>query len=226
MPVYALGDSITKGVYLNEEGRYVVNHEAMMESLFKKLGLDFINGSAFGATVEKGYELFLRKEKFYVEDSFIFVLFGGNDCNHHWDEVALSPDKPHRPLLTLETFAEKYQFLLGKLIERGLKPVPITLPPLDDQAFFNYLAQHLSGTDLLKFLGETINIYKWQESYDQKVREIARLLSLPLLDLREALLSEENYREYICPDGMHLNPRGQSRMSEKLLEPIQRILRR
>lgn len=225
MPVYVLGDSITKGVYLNSQGRYAINKEAMMERVFNTLGLEFINHSVFGATVDKGCELFQRRKKRYTPDSFIFVLFGGNDCNFHWDEIADNPEAQHEPMLSLDFFAEKYQELLQGMIEHGLKPVPISLPPLDHLAFFSFLSQNFNGPAILSRLGESKNIYLWQESYDKKVREIAQKFSLPLLDLRQILLEEENFEDYICPDGMHINPQGQNLLSKKLLQPIKEILK-
>lgn len=225
MAIYALGDSIAKGVYLNKEGRYIVNKEAMLEKLFKKLELEFRNYSVFGATADKGYELFQRKKRLYLEDSFVFVLFGGNDCNFHWDEVARDPRAIHQPLLSLDFFAQKYESLLEDMKKSGLKPIPITLPPLNHEAFFTFLSQNFSGSTILSWLGESKNIFLWQENYDKKIREIAEKLSLPLLDLRQILLNEDHYSDYICLDGMHLNPQGQSLLSERLLQPIKSILK-
>lgn len=222
--IYTLGDSIIKGVYLNSSGKYQLPKKAMLDISLERLGFDSKNLGVFGATAKKGLSLIERQSKNLIPSSPVFVLFGGNDCNHHWDQIAKDPSLKHRPLISLEAFATSYQELIKRLRELGLKPITISLPPLDHRAFFNYLSSFYDGEAILSWLGSTKNIFLWQESYDKKVREISSKMGLPLLDLRRVLLETEDYQELICNDGMHLNLMGQESLAEKLIEPIKELL--
>ncbi len=218
--IYTLGDSIIKGVYLNKEGRYRIKAQPMLEKALDSLSLESKNYGVFGATVDKGLEFIERKKDAFLVSSPVLVLFGGNDCNHSWGEIAESPEKDHGPKIGLEDFGKKYERILRELIDLELKPIALSLPPLNHQSFFSYLSEFFNGETILSWLGKTENIFHWQESYDKRLRDIAKKLRVPLLDLRRLILEEKNYKDYICRDGMHINPRGQDFLAEKLAQPL------
>lgn len=224
MTNYILGDSITKGVYINEEGRYVFNKDNYLNSILLSLGYAVKNFSAFGATIEKGKDILARRKDSMEKNAYVFLEFGGNDCNFQWDKVADAPHSPHVPNTSLEDYAKHYADLLDELIQDGFKPILLSLPPLDPKAFYNYLTKFLNGESLLTFLQKVENIFFWQEDYDKVLRKLAKEKSIPLIDLRAAILEKIPYESFICEDGMHLTLDGQAFLKEKLYLPIKELL--
>ena len=225
MTTYILGDSITKGVYIAENGRYSVNKENYLQSILESLGHKVKNFSVFGATIEKGMDIFSRKKDLMEKGSYVFLEFGGNDCNFQWDQVVEDPKGTHSPNTPLEKYGQYYRRFLDALIEEGFKPVLLSLPPLNANAFYTYLCKFLSGEALLCYLGKVENIFFWQEDYDKTLRKLAEEKNIPLLDLRAAVLENSCYEPLICEDGMHLTVTAQEQLKEKLYSHIKSLFR-
>ncbi|NLY09161.1 MAG: SGNH/GDSL hydrolase family protein [Tissierellia bacterium] len=215
---YVLGDSIAKGVVLNEvRDRYVLLKDSCFSLAEKALGLKFKNLSVFGATIDRGLEVFNKRKDEFEPGSTIFLEFGGNDCNHLWNEIANNPDGEFFPMTPKDKFKEYYRQLIDKCLELKLKPVIINLPPLSYQNFFNYVAKTAGGEAIMKWLGDTKEIFYWQEGYDKIVEELAEEYSLPMVNFRQALLSCGDYDSLMCSDGMHPNEKGHQKLAEALI---------
>ena len=97
-------------------------------------------------------------------------------------------------------------------------PVLLSLPPLDADKFFNWVSKGNSPENILKWLGDVDHIFRWHSSYNDVVCKLANELKVPLIDIRSTLLTKENYTDYICDDGMHLNKKGHKLISNKVAQ--------
>jgi lysophospholipase L1-like esterase len=215
--MHLFGDSVARGIVLDEQGRYSPLKDGFAARFSSQAGVSLVNHARFGCTIRKGREFLLRflsrEEKPSLERKLAVLEFGGNDCDFRWDEIALSPDKDHKPAVTLDEFSDTYGAMIDALREKGYEPVAMTLPPLDAERYFSWFTR--SGLDqkaILGWLGDVQQIYRWHEMYSDAVREIARLRSCLLFDVRKYFLESRNFRTFLCLDGIHPNEEGHKLM--------------
>lgn len=213
--VYLFGDSVARGIILNEEGIYTPIKDNFGSLAAEKLGINLINKARFGCTITKGLEIlrrFASGDKFPTASripGMAILEFGGNDCDFLWNEVAASPDAEHLPATPIDSFSRMYGEMIDSLRSSGLKPAIMTLPPLVADRYFDWITR--TGLDrgaILKWLGDVQQIFRWHEGYDFAVRKIAAAKACPLLDIRKTFLEKREYRDYMCKDGIHPNRDG------------------
>ena len=216
------GDSIAVGITYNEQRkRYVISKERCPKRISDELNFKVVNNSKMGATVLDGLERFEASKP--VEGALCVLEYGGNDCNMDWAKVAENPDAPTIANVELPLFSQKLEEFIVKVEQKGMKPMLITPLPLNAEKFFNWVSQGLNRDAILKAIGEVQNIYGWQERYANAVRNVAAKMKTPLLDLRDAMLSNKEYPNLICRDGMHLEDAGYRFIGDVLLRRIRLI---
>ena len=209
--VAVLGDSILKGIQVDQStNKYITLNTIDIPTLESRFGLQIQNNSHFGATVDKGKKLLERLLKRESTYDYLVMDFGGNDCNHRWDQVAIAPDKEHTPNVPLSEFIERYRNLIRDVKAAGIQPVLTTLPPLVSQRFFDWWCNGLNKTAVLHWLGDVNNIYSWQENYSRAIERLARQENVRLVDIRGAFLVHGHIEDLMCVDGTHPNSAGQA----------------
>ena len=207
--VCIIGDSISKGIILDKASqRYKLVKFNLMEPLRQLKYVSLKNYSSFGCTVTKGLKLIDRYADELSGYDHVILSFGGNDCNFLWQEIAAAPEMEHRPNNPLEMFINIYTEGIKKIQNAGTKPVLLTLPPLHARRFFACVSQGLNARNILRWLGDIDNIYRWQEMYSLAVVKLGKMLSIPVIDIRSAFLSRHDFPDLICLDGMHPTSKG------------------
>lgn len=223
--VYLFGDSVARGIILNEEGTYAPIKENFASLAADKLGVKLVNKAMFGCTITKGLAVlrrFATGEKGPAAATPVagtaILEFGGNDCDFLWNEIAATPEAEHLPATPLDTFSRKYGEMIDALRSMGLRPAIMTLPPLVAERYFDWITRKgLDRGAILKWLGDVQQIFRWHEGYDTAVRQVAIAKACPLLDIRKSFLEKRDYRDYMCGDGIHPNKEGH-RLIESSLE--------
>ncbi len=217
MKITVCGDSITKGVVFDEvKGKYTFMKNSGMNTLQAMLEAVILNVSKFGCTSEKGMSIFHKNEKHIAESEFTILEYGGNDCDMPWEAIAENPDGEYGANVTVEQFEENCSRMIEETRRLGSTPVLMTLPPLDAERFFNWvtsLAEKKNAdakANILKYLGGDVQaIYQWQQNYNAAVLRLAEKFRLQLIDIRQAFLDQDDYKDLISIDGMHPNQKGQ-----------------
>lgn len=240
--VCLFGDSVARGIVLDDGGSYKPIKDYFGALAASELGVSLVNKAQFGCTIAKGRKIlnhFLEGKKetrtelpcsaegtFHTGTSagkagapvrLALLEFGGNDCDFHWDKIAENPKGEHLPATPLEAFSEIYGEMISTLREEGTIPLLMTLPPLDAERYFNWFTRcGLDRTAILSWLGDVQYIYRWHEGYNDAVWEIALEHSCHVVDIRQAFLENKNYQRFLCLDGIHPNREGH-RLIEKAL---------
>ncbi len=206
--IYLVGDSILKGIiYSKEEGRYHLS-DCMKLSQLCEAGYNVVNYSKMGATVEKGYSILVnRLVGNHIGDTVIFD-FGGNDCNFCWERVSNKDTENILPYTPIERFEKCYTDCIKYARSLGARVMLAALVPLDDKKYMNWISRGLSYENILSWLGDTSMLYRWHESYNQKVCEICDLLKCEKIDIRRPFLLARNYGSLMCADGIHPTKEG------------------
>ena len=221
--VEVFGDSILKGVQLDDNMHYHVDNNIDVEMLEKKFLLSINNFSKFGCTISKAFALIEKRFKNNkLQCDAIVLNLGGNDCDFDWKAVAERPDDEHEPNTPLDVFAETYKNIIEFLKENGIRPIITNLPPLDAHKFFDWFCSGIDkSANILKWLGTVESIYRWQENYSRTIEKIAEETGTLLVDLRGAFLKHRKLEHLLCADGTHPNTEGQRVITQGFLEFIE-----
>jgi len=218
--VSVYGDSLLKGVSLVGNRYTVCTRKAA--DFARTHGIELLNRSYFGATVEKGLQRLSRDiaDKAPLGE-YTVLEFGGNDCDFDWAAVAANPAGEHLCKVPPERFSQLMKAAVEKVRAAGGKPLLTTLPPIDPDRYLTWICRGgLSRERILQWLGDLNAIYRWQELYATLVRSLSESCRVPLVDLREAFLSRRRMDGLLCADGIHPTDAGH----EVILSAFERFL--
>ncbi len=215
------GDSLAKGVVWNSaRKRHCYSSPTAVDIAAQKLGIEIVNRSKFGSTAPQGFEMMERDVSEGVVCDTAVIEFGGNDCNFNWAEISEHPEQTHLPATPPEEYIASMRKMVNWLKQKGIRPVMMTLPPIDAERYFRFLVgDKLNEKNILKWLGDIQQIYRYQEMYSLLAEKVAREMQIKLLDLRQrCLAAREFYQNMICDDGLHLTEEGQIFIGSELAD--------
>ena len=160
--VSVYGDSLLKGVSL-VGNRYTVCTRKMA-AFAEAHGIELLNRSYFGATVEKGLWRLNRDiaDKTPLGE-YTVLEFGGNDCDFDWAAVAADPEGEHVCKVPPERFSHLLQSAVEAVRAAGGRPLLTTLPPIDPKRYLDWICRNgLNKERILLWLGDLNAIYRWQ----------------------------------------------------------------
>ena len=130
-------------------------------------------------------------------------------CDFDWSEVARAPESVHHPHTPIGQFLDAVSQMAKSLKDAGVKPVLMSLPPLDAQRYLNFIGRLGNNTaNILHWLGDVNRIYRYQEMYSNQISRLAAKLNLPLIDVRSRFLDRRDCGQLIARDGIHLTEAG------------------
>ena len=83
-----------------------------------------------------------------------------------------------------------------------------SLPPLEQSRYFSFITRGLSAENILRWLGDTDHLYRWQEYYNDMVTQLSRAFGCRLVDLRAEFLKSRVFPSLIGTDGIHPTQAG------------------
>jgi len=210
------GDSVMKGVVLEpENGKYRFLPDDNIKSIETRFGVTITNRSKFGCTSVKGNALLSSYISKGLDCDWALIEYGGNDCNFRWDEVAAAPDAEHYPVTGFSAFIETCKNMAKTMYCANIKPVLMTLPPVDAEKYLAFLKkQGLNIINILKWLGDAQMIYRYQEMYSNGIAKLADEIGAKLVDVRKYFLDKRVFKSLLCDDGLHPNREGHALIFE------------
>ena len=208
LKVAVYGDSIMRATVPDENMRYHFRFNDFVKG-FSALPLEIINRSKFGATSHRGERILERDVAAGCDYDLALLEYGGNDCNHNWDEVAVHPEENHLPKVDLQGFVATVEKMADLLAARGVRPVLMNLPPIDAEKYLGHMQrQGLNVENILRWLGDVNRIYRFHELYSNAIEKLAARKNLLLIDVRSAFLRNTRFKQLISEDGMHPSREG------------------
>ena len=217
------GDSLAKGVIWNpQRQRHTALDITAASVAADRLGVRLENRARFGFTAPRGSELLENDLESGVVTDAALLEFGGNDCNFDWAAISENPDAVHEPATKPDVFYRTLCGMVKRLYDARVKPILLTLPPIDAERYFRFLVgDRLNGNNILKWLGDKQQIYRFQELYSNLVQRVAARTQCMLLDVRSRCLANHRMPELLCEDGLHLTREGQVFVGETIAEIIE-----
>ena len=202
------GDSIMKGTVITQGLRYKATICEYLEKLKTQFGLQAESRARFGMTIERGAELLNRDLSAGAGYDCVLLEFGGNDCDYNWKEIASDPYVFHEAKTPLPKFIALYAEMIEKLQNASIKPLCMTLPPIDAERYLDFLSKNASRERIMFWLKDVQRIYRVQERYSNAVARIAEAAGVGLIDVRAHFLAQEDLSELIGGDGIHPTAKG------------------
>lgn len=217
------GDSLGKGVVWNaDRGRYGHAETSAAQVVSEELRICINNRSRFGSTAPQGLELMERDLNDGLSADAAVIEFGGNDCNFDWAGISDEPDANHDPVTLPEQYMKTLRVMVSRIREHGIRPILITLPPINAERYFQFLiGDKLNPDHVLRWLGDVHRIYRFQEMYSAIAATVAYELDVGLLDLRRKCLAVPDFiTKFLCADGLHMNENGQLFTGQAVIELV------
>lgn len=209
--VALFGDSILKGVVLDDNNRYCFSKALDWERVENAFGVSIINKSRFGCEITKGQRI-VNDFLLAGSDVDVAVLeYGGNDSDFAWGDVAASPFAVHRSRTGLVDFQQKLRTVVWQLQSKGIRVIMMSLPPLDAERYLDWISRgdEQRKDSIMSFLGDVSRIYRYQEIYSNAVTKIALENGCEFVDVRQEFLQSDSFHDLMCADGIHPNEKGQ-----------------
>ena len=213
------GDSLMQGVVLDDAaGRYRILKDNAVSMCAQALKATIENFSKFGCTVTKGKQRLLQYLDSDKSCDIAILEYGGNDCDMPWEEISKQPEIDHSPKVPLKVFSSQIQDMINALVSNGVIPLLTTLPPLQHERYLNWICRNgLSRENILRFLGDSHQIYRHHERYSLEISKLAIENDCQVVDVRSAFLDHVDYAQFICTDGIHPNDKGQLLIREAFM---------
>ena len=220
--IAALGDSITKGVVLNEQNRYSAADQCFLDIISNELDLRIDNYGKFGCTVGYGNSVIERHTADIADSDYTFIEYGGNDCDFDWMKIAQDPHGEHKARTPLEEFTEELSSLVAKIRELGSVPVLISLPPILSDTYFSFFSRSMSDeqkNNIKQWLGGEIGIIsRWHESYNRALFQVANQTRTQIIDITTPFDTfRGDLTSLYCADGIHPNARGHKLIAHSII---------
>lgn len=220
--IAALGDSLTKGVILNEKNRYSVADRSFMDIISDELDLRVDNYGKFGSTVSFGNSVIERHAADITDSDYTFIEYGGNDCDFDWLKIADAPHGEHLARTPLKTFTEELAALIGKIRNLGSVPVIISLPPILSDTYFSFFSRSMTEEqkdNVKEWLGGDVSIIsRWHESYNRALFQVANQTQVQILDVTTPFDTHRgDLAALYCQDGIHPNEQGHKLIAETII---------
>ncbi len=219
--VYAFGDSILRGVIL-ENDKYVISKNNFSNICKNTLGVSIENKAKFGSTITNGQKSLEKNIQNLKNYDYVIFEFGGNDCDFNWKEISENPGIEHKPNNTIEDFKKIYTNLINKVKQLNVAPVLLSLPPIDSEKYFKKVSSNLNKENILKWMDNDRNfISNWHERYNLETFKLAINNKIPIIDITSRFLESRNYRQFLCEDGIHPNEKGHEIIANAIKEHLQ-----
>lgn len=220
--IAALGDSITKGVVLNEQNRYSAADQCFLDIISNELDLRIDNYGKFGCTVSHGNNVLERHTADIADSDYTFIEYGGNDCDFDWIKIAQYPHGEHKARTPLEEFTEELSSLVAKIKGLGSIPVLITLPPILSDTYFSFFSRSMSDeqkNNIKEWLGGDVGIItRWHESYNRALFQVANQTRTQIIDITTPFDTfRGDLTSLYCADGIHPNARGHKLIAHTII---------
>ena len=223
--IIALGDSIMRGIilYISQDKlkpRYTQLDNNFVSICSARLGCEIKNYGRFGNTTQRALHSFERYKSDIERAEYAIIEFGGNDCDHHWHEIANNPSAEHHPFTSIPQYAEQLQQLIISIQQLGTKPVLLSLPPIIAEQYFAAFTKDMTLAQqynvMLWLNGCLENITQWHEMYNLALFKLASDNRIDVIDITTPFLVKRDYRSLFCNDGIHPNALGHKLIADTI----------
>lgn len=212
------GDSIACGVTFDA---VTARHTLCRDTYIRALRAQGVTVSSYakpGCTTAIALEA--ARQASLPDSGTALIALGGNDSDLPWAEVSARPEDAHGALVSLEDYHNNLTALCALLRAGGLRPIVATPIPVVPDRYFDWFSARLDKEALLRHLGATEVIYRWQERYALEALIAAREADCPVINLRAKLLERRDFGALMSGDGIHPSAAGYALITRVMTEAL------
>ena len=129
-----------------------------------------------------------------------------------WRAIAADPSGRHESNIDLVAYKALYINKIAQARARGLEPVLVSLPVMDENRYFAFITRGMSMQErknLLYWLGgKTERLRNIHELYNLALFRLAATQCVHIIDITSPMLATPNYNELLEQDGVTLSEAG------------------
>ena len=140
----------------------------------------------------------------------------------NWREIAADPSGRHESNIDLVAYKALYISKIAQARARGLEPVLVSLPVMDENRYFAFITRGMSMQErknLLYWLGgKTERLRNIHELYNLALFRLAATQCVHIIDITSPMLATPNYNELLEQDGVTLSEAGESLVNAEMMK--------
>jgi hypothetical protein len=140
----------------------------------------------------------------------------------NWTAIAENPSGRHEPKLDLVAYKALYINKIAQARARGMEPVLVSLPIMDDSRFFAYITRGMSMQERMNVLywlgGNTERLRNIHDLYNLSLFRLAATQCVHIVDITSPMLAEPNYETLLEYDGVTLSEAGEMLVNGELMK--------
>ena len=140
----------------------------------------------------------------------------------NWREIAANPSGRHESNIDLVAYKALYINKIAQARARGLEPVLVSLPVMDENRYFAFITRGRSMQErknLLYWLGgKTERLRNIHELYNLALFRLAATQCVHIIDVTSPMLANPNYSELLEQDGVTLSEAGEALVNAEMMK--------
>jgi hypothetical protein len=154
-------------------------------------------------------------------DKTVFIQ-AQSGLNFDWNSISVNPGAHHEPQMDVVAYKALYINKIAQARAKGLEPVLVSLPIMDDSRYFAYITRGMSTQERMNVLywlgGHTERLRNIQSLYNLALFRIAATQCVHIIDITSPMLADSNYDHLLQYDGVSLSDDGASLVNGQLLK--------
>ncbi len=151
-----------------------------------------------------------------------FIIQPESGLQFDWKAIAANPSGRHESNIDLVAYKALYINKIAQARARGLEPVLVSLPIMDENRYFAYITRGMTMQErknLLYWLGgKTERLRNIHELYNLALFRLAALQCVHIIDVTSPMLADPHYCDLLEQDGVTLSAAGESLVSAELMK--------
>ena len=148
------------------------------------------------------------------------IIYPESGLQYDWQAISVNPSGKHSPRLELIAYKALYINKIAQARARGLEPVLVSLPIMDENRYFAHITRGMSmeqRKNVLYWLGGTTErLRNLHALYNLSLFRLAALQCVHLIDITSPMLATAHYCELLESDGVTLSPAGEALVNSQI----------
>lgn len=156
-----------------------------------------------------------------------FIIQPEIGLQYDWKAISSNPAGLHEPQMDLVAYKALYINKIAQARTRGLEPVLVSLPIIDENRYFASVTRGMSmqqRQNILYWLGgSTERLRNIHELYNLLLFRLAATQCVHIIDITSPMLASAHYESLLEQDGVTLSQAGQAVVDNELASLLSRL---
>ncbi|CCV64418.1 Lipolytic protein G-D-S-L family [Alteracholeplasma palmae J233] len=189
----------------------------------KALEYNIEDVTEIGMTIDTGYKKLKQILKINKSFDFVVLSFGGNDWEYVWKTT--DDKRIFLPKTSFEKFKKTYKKIIKLLKKNHIKPVLISLPPLEAKKYYDWILTQIEDkNNLASTLKTEEKVARYHELYNLTIYELFVKYDTKLIDLNKEFMNDNKKETLLSEDGVSLNLLGQDKANSILMNKLRNLV--